>query len=253
MVSHPPPAPPLYLQIRDTLRTAILNGEMAPHSQIESESELQARFGVSRITVRQALSHLEKEGLIFKKHGKGSFVSQPKAFQNVSALEGFAEAMSRMGHEISNRIVTFRFVPAPADVARRLAVEPGTTVTEIHRVRLLNRQPVSYEVTFVPESLGQQLQHADLVTRDIFLILENDCGVPLGSADLAIDAVLADTAIAKALGTPKGAPLLRIERLTHDAQGQPVDFEFLYFRSDTFQYRLRIDRQRTRAATDVIS
>lgn len=239
---------PLYLQIRDTLRAAILNGDMPPHSQIASESELQARFSVSRITIRQALSHLENEGLIFKKHGKGSFVSQPKAFQNVSALEGFAEAMSRMGHEISNRVVLFQFIAAPANVAERLGVEPGTTVTEIHRVRLLNRQPVSYEITFVPEAIGQQLQRADLVTRDIFLIIENDCAVPLGAADLAIDAVLADAAMAKALGTSKGAPLLRIERMTHDAAGQPVDFEFLYFRSDTFQYRLRIDRQRGDAA-----
>lgn len=256
MASRTPPALPLYLQIRDTLRAAILNGDMPPHSQIASESELQARFSVSRITIRQALSHLENEGLIFKKHGKGSFVSQPKAFQNVSALEGFAEAMSRMGHEISNKVVLFQFVAAPANVAERLGVEPGTTVTEIHRVRLLNRQPVSYEITFVPEAIGQQLQRADLVTRDIFLIIENDCAVPLGAADLAIDAVLADAAMAKALGTSKGAPLLRIERITHDAAGQPVDFEFLYFRSDTFQYRLRIDRQRgsrKSPATNVIS
>lgn len=235
---------PLYLQIRDTLRAAIVDGTYPPHSQMPSESELQDRFGVSRITIRQALGHLEKEGLIFKKHGKGSFVSQPKAFQNVTALEGFAEAMSRMGHEIANRVLRLRFVPARADVAARLQVPVGTVVTEIHRVRLLNRAPVSYEITFVSEALGRQLERADLVTRDIFLILENDCAVPLGAADLGIDAVLADKPVARALEIAEGAPLLRIERLTHDAAGRPVDFEFLYFRSDTFQYRLRIDRQR---------
>ncbi|CAG2158345.1 HTH-type transcriptional repressor NagR [Cupriavidus numazuensis] len=237
---------PLYIRIRDTLRAGILDGSHPPHSQMPSESELQDRFGVSRITIRQALSHLEREGLIFKRHGKGSFVSQPKAFQNVTALEGFAEAMSRMGHEIVNRVVSFDFVPARADVAHRLDLEPGTTVTEIHRVRLLNRAPVSYEITFLPESLGRQLQRADLITRDVFLILENDCAVPLGSADLGIDAVLADRPLARALEIGEGAPLLRIERLTHDRSGRPVDFEFLYFRSDTFQYRLRIDRQSTR-------
>jgi GntR family transcriptional regulator len=109
-------------------------------------------------------------------------------------------------------------------------------------VRLLNRSPVSYEVTYLPEALGRQLERADLVTRDIFLILENDCAMPLGAADLAIDAVAASPSVARALRIEKGAPLLRIERLTHDANGQPVDFEYLYFRGDTFQYRLRIDR-----------
>ncbi|VVE60515.1 GntR family transcriptional regulator [Pandoraea captiosa] len=238
---------PLYTQIKDMLRTGILDGHYAPLSRMPSESELQAMFDVSRITIRQALGDLQKEGLIFKVHGKGSFVSQPKAFQNVTSLQGFAEAMSRQGHEIVNRVVHFRFVPAPANVALRLDVTEGETVTEIHRVRLLNRAPVSYEITYLPEALGRQLQRADLVTRDIFLILENDCAVPLGSADLSIDAVQADAALASALSTTEGAPLLRIERLTHDRQGHPIDFEFLYFRGDTFQYRLRVDREHAAA------
>jgi GntR family transcriptional regulator len=233
---------PLYTQIKDTLRVGILDGRYPPHSRMPSESELQTMFEVSRITIRQALNDLQKEGLIFKVHGKGSFVSQPKAFQNVTSLQGFAEAMSRSGHEIINRVLQFRFIPAPADVAARLALPVKAVVTEIQRVRLLNRSPVSYEVTYLPEALGHQLERADLVTRDIFLILENDCAMPLGSADLAIDAVAAKPGIARALGIEKGAPLLRIERLTHDAEGQPIDFEFLYFRGDTFQYRLRIDR-----------
>ncbi|MCI3206760.1 MULTISPECIES: GntR family transcriptional regulator [Pandoraea] len=234
---------PLYAQIKDMLRSGILDGHYAPLSRMPSESELQAMFDVSRITIRQALGDLQKEGLIFKVHGKGSFVSQPKAFQNVTSLQGFAEAMSRQGHEIVNRVMHFRFVPAAANVAHRLGVDEGATVTEIHRVRRLNRAPVSYEITYLPEALGRQLQRADLVTRDIFLILENDCAVPLGSADLSIDAVQADAALASALDIAEGAPLLRIERLTHDKDGRPVDFEFLYFRSDTFQYRLRVDRE----------
>ncbi|EON14097.1 GntR family transcriptional regulator [Pandoraea sp. SD6-2] len=200
-------------------------------------------FDVSRITIRQALGDLQKEGLIFKVHGKGAFVSQPKAFQNVTSLQGFAEAMSRLGHEIVNRVVHFRFVPAPSEVAERLGLAEHSTVTEIRRVRFLNRAPVSYEITYLPESLGRQLQRADLVTRDIFLILENDCAVPLGAADLSIDAVAADAPIAQALDIQDGAPLLRIVRLTHDKEARPIDFEYLFFRGDTFQYRLRVDRE----------
>jgi GntR family transcriptional regulator len=234
---------PLHAQIKQTLRDGILDGTYAPHSQMPSEHDLCARFGVSRITVRQALGDLQKEGLVFKLHGKGTFVSKPKAFQNVSSLQGFAEAMSSMGYEIVNQLRSFRLVDANRQVAARLGLEEGASVVEIHRVRLLNREPVSLEVTWLPQTLGARLAHADLATRDIFLILENDCGVPLGHADVAIDAILADEDIAAALNVEDGSPVLRIDRLTHDARGAPVDYEHLYFRGDAFQYRLRIDRE----------
>lgn len=235
---------PLYAKIKDALRARILDGTYAPHSQMPSEHELCAAFGVSRITVRQALGDLQKEGLIFRLHGKGTFVAKPKAFQNVTSLQGFAEAMSSMGYEIVNQLRRFRVVKADRRQASRLQLPEGTPLVEIHRVRLLNREPVSLECTWIPESIGKRLASADLTTRDIFLILENDCGVPLGHADVTVDAILADDEIVTALGTEEGGPVLRIERLTHDTTGRPVDYEFLYFRGDAFQYRLRIDRDK---------
>lgn len=237
---------PLYAQIKDALRARILDGTYAPHSQMPSEHELCAMFDVSRITVRQALGDLQKEGLLFKLHGKGTFVSKPKAFQNLTSLQGFAEAMSSMGYEIVNQLRSFRIVKADRHVAAKLNLPEGAPVTEIHRIRLLNREPVSLELTWVPEAFGKRLANADLATRDIFLILENDCGVSLGHADVAIDAILADDDIVDALRVEEGSPVLRIERLTHDASGNPIDFEYLYFRGDAFQYRLRTDRQKPR-------
>ncbi|WP_176047309.1 GntR family transcriptional regulator [Burkholderia sp. BCC1644] len=239
-------AAPLYVQIKDTLRARILDGTYAPHSRMPSEHELCAIFDVSRITVRQALGDLQKEGLLFKLHGKGTFVSKPKAFQNVTSLQGFAEAMSSMGYEIVNQLRSFRTVKADRHLATKLNVPEGAPLVEIHRVRLLNREPVSLEQTWVPEALGKRLAGADLATRDIFLVLENDCGIPLGHADVSIDAILADDEIVDALRVEESSPVLRIERLTHDTSGAPIDYEYLYFRGDAFQYRLRIDRQKAR-------
>ncbi|WP_433705704.1 GntR family transcriptional regulator [Paraburkholderia sacchari] len=242
------PAPqPLHARIKDTLRTRILDGAYAPNSQMPSEHALCAMFGVSRITVRQALGDLQNEGLVFRLHGKGTFVSKPKAFQNVTSLQGFAQAMSSLGHEIVNTLLAFRIVEANRYIAQKLALPEGARVAEIHRVRLLDREPISLELTWVPESLGKRLASADLATRDIFLILENDCGVPLGHADVSIDAMLANDEIAHALRVQEGSPVLRIERTTHDVHGTPIDFEYLYFRGDAFQYRLRVDREKVPA------
>ena len=235
---------PLYSQLKELLRTRILDGSYPPLSRMPSDAELGKAHGVSRITVRQALGDLQKEGLIFKIHGKGTFVARPKAFQNVSTLQGLAESMGERGYEVINRLRSFRFVPADAQVAARLQVAEGDSVAQIKRARLVNRELVSLEVTYLPEAVGRRLEKADLVSRDIFLILENDCGLPLGHADLAIDAILADAELAAALEVEEGSPVMRIERLTHGADGQPLDYEHLYYRGDAFQYRLRIDRHK---------
>lgn len=238
---------PLHSRIRQALREGILDGHYAPLAQLPSESEIGAQFKASRITVRQALAELQREGLIYTLQGKGSFVAQRKAYQDVTTLAGFGESMAPLGYEVLNRLLSLRFVPADATVAQRLQLVPGHVVAEIQRVRLLDRTPVSFETTWLPQALGRQVAQADLATRDIFLILENECGIALRHADLAVDAALADAALADALHVTVGSPLLRIDRLTHDADGRPIDYEHLYFRSDTFQYRLRVDRMRTDA------
>lgn len=200
-------------------------------------------FDVSRITVRQALSDLQNEGLIFRIPGKGTFVAKPKAFQQLTQLEGFAEAMLRMGYEIYNKVISHKSVPASAIVAKKLKLETGTPVSEIRRVRYLNREPLSMEVTYLMEDIGERLRNFDLPTRDIFLVLENDFGIALGHADLQIDAMLADDDLAHQLKIEGGSAVLRMERLTHTTAGKPLDFEYLYFRGDAFQYRLQITRR----------
>ena len=236
---------PLYTQIKESLRERILDGTYKAHDQLPSESEMSSLFKVSRITVRQALNDLQKEGLIFKIPGKGTFVAKAKAFQQLMQLEGLAEAMNRMGYEIYNQVISHKLVPASAAVAERLQVEAGSTVAEIKRIRHLNREPLSLEVTYLAERIGERLRKADLATRDIFLVMENDYGIALGRADLQIDATLADEALAQALHVGEGSPVLRMERLTHTAAGAPLDFEYLYFRGDAFQYRLQVERHHT--------
>ncbi|HTF95092.1 MAG TPA: GntR family transcriptional regulator [Cellvibrio sp.] len=235
---------PLYNQLKELLRAQILDGTYPAESRMPSESELGDQFQVSRITVRQALGDLQKEGLIFRIHGKGTFVAKPKAFQNVSTLQGLAESLAQLGHEVINQLLSVKFIVADARIAERLQLNEGDKVAEIKRVRLINREPVSLEISYVPPDIGEKLQKADLITRDIFLIIENDLQLNLGHADLAIDAVLADSELTEALNVEEGAPIMRIDRLTHTADGKPIDFEFLYYRGDAFQYRFRIDRQR---------
>jgi len=234
---------PLYVQIKENLRKRILDGTYRPHQKLPSESELTRLFGVSRITIRQALRDLHNEGLIFSSQGKGSFVSKPKAVQTVRRLEGFGEAMAAQGYETTARLVSIEEIVPPQIVREslRLSGPQARTAVQVKRVRYLNRVPVSLETSYFPFDIGRALFNQDL-SGDIFPILENLLAIPLGAANISIDAGLANEEVQEHLGLSEAAPVLQVERLTHDRSGRPIDYEFLFFSGDSFKYRFEIDR-----------
>lgn len=235
---------PMHAQLRQLLRSEILGGALAPLDKLPSEAELSARHNVSRVTVRHALGDLQSEGLIFRVQGKGAYVSRPKARQDITTLKGFDEAMAPLGHTTRNELLSFERVPATNEIAEKLRIEGGTTVCRIRRLRFLDNLPVSVDESYLPLDIGSGLAAKDLATRDIFLIIENDFSIELGSAQLAIEAVEASRETAALLGVEEAAPVLRIERLTFSAGGRPLDFEYLVYRSDRFRYELSIHRRR---------
>ncbi len=234
---------PLYVQIKEILKKLILNGSYGPHEKLPSENELMKRFGVSRITVRQALRDLHAEGLVFSSQGKGTFVSKPKAVQDVLKLEGFGEAMHSKGYDTSATVLDIndRCRP-PKAVKEAFSLEGNEPVLEIKRIRYLNHKPVSYDISYFPEALGYRLKKLDL-TQDIFPTIENQLGIPLGRADYRLEAQLADSSVAKLLEIKSGSPIMWVERLTHDQSGNPVDFEYLHFVGDAYQFHFNVERQ----------
>jgi GntR family transcriptional regulator len=235
---------PLYLQLKELLRGYIMDGTYAPHSKLPSENELIKQYKVSRITVRQALRDLQKEGLIFSIQGKGSFVTKPKAVQDLTRLQGFGEAMSRHGLETCSKVLSIKRLPADKNVATALNLEKGQEVFEFKRIRFLNRAPVSLDISYFDISIGDRLQKEDLIGRDIFEILENNFGLILESADLTIEATIADEEKSKLLKIEANSPLLRLERLTYSKGHVPIDFEYLYYIGDFYRYRLSVERER---------
>lgn len=240
MAGHSPL--PLYVQIRDSLRRQILDGHFEVHERLPSENEMMNTFGVSRITIRQALRDLHNEGLVFSAQGKGTFVSKPKAVQNVQRLEGFGEAMAAQGYEASARVLSIQQMKAPKAVAAALDLQTGDEAVEVKRVRYLNRSPVCIENSYFPMDVGRQMFSLDL-SGDIFPMLENLFGIPLGGADISLDAILADDEAQQYLNLKTGEAILRVERLTHNRDGRPIDFEYLCYRGDSFKYQFRIDRK----------
>jgi len=234
-------AQPLYAQIKDIIKQRIIDGEYAVHERLPSESEMMKVFGVSRITVRQALRDLHTDGLVFSVQGKGTFVSRPKAVQDIQNLKGFGEAMNPQGYETSTRVVGVQEVRVSGEVAEALDLNRNSNIIELTRIRYLNREPISLDHSFFPVEVGKELLGRDL-TQDVFPMLENECGIELGHAELKIEAITATNDLAEKLNVGVGSSILRIQRLVFSKSGVPIDFEYLSYIGDAFQYQVRVER-----------
>jgi GntR family transcriptional regulator len=233
---------PLYTQIKEALRAKIIDGTYVAYQRLPSESEMINAFGVSRITVRQAMNDLQKEGLLFKVHGKGTFVAMPNVSQELTHLQGFGEAMRLLGHETFSEVFGLKAVEGSATICAKLRLPERARVIEIRRVRYLNREPVSIDYSWVRYDIGSRLTEQNLADKDLFSLLENELGHPLHSADVEIDATSASDEIAKRLHIAPHSPILRIERLTYEGDTTPLVFEYLHYRAESFKYKLKVLR-----------
>ena len=233
---------PLFVHIKETLRKQILDGRYSVHDKLPSERELIESFNVSRITVRQALAELQREGLVFKINGKGTFVSKPKAALDLSKLRGFGEAMSSMGYESFARVLSIKDELASNSVSTNLNLPAGSVTMAIQRLRYLNREPISLDITYFPPELGKIIAAADLEQRDILSVLENECDVTLENAKVCIESQLCDDYLSRHLQIEAGGPILHIERTLFNTEHKPVLYENLFYRGDVFRYSLDVER-----------
>lgn len=235
------PALPLYVRLRNELRTRILEGTLASGERLPSEMALTEAHGVSRITVRQALGDLEAEGLIVRQQGRGAFVAPTRTSQSLDRLQGMAEALAGHGQVSSTRLSTQR-LPAPAEVAAALRLTTGEEAMRLVGLRYLDRQPLSVNVSWFPVALGERIARLDLSGRDILQVLEAELGVAVKQADLEISAAPMSAADARLLHVKPGVPALRVHRLVRGAQDDPLHLETIVFRSDSFSYKLSLTR-----------
>jgi GntR family transcriptional regulator len=217
-------------QLADLLRHLVRTGGF-PGGALPHEDVLAADYQVSRNTVRHALDLLRAEQLVERLPGVGTVVVAEKYSHGLDRLMGLAETLREHGR-VSNEVRTMGPVAAPAPVAERLRLPTGTDVLYIERLRKLNGLPLSLDLTYLPLDIGSDLLGADLENTDVFRLLEQITGQPLGHAEITLEAVNADAHSATVLQAPRGTALLMLERLTHLCDGRPVDLEFIRFRGD---------------------
>ncbi|OHU98389.1 GntR family transcriptional regulator [Mycobacterium talmoniae] len=229
-------------QVADVLRHQIHAG--AYDDGLPAEQDLAAEFFASRNTIREALAVLKTEGLIDRGPKVGTHVAQHKFDHGLDALLGLKETFKGHG-EVRNEVRAAAPVAAPPSVARRLRLQPGDQVVFIERLRYLGDLPLSLDLTYLVPDIGTEVLGHALESEDVFPLIEQVSGQPLGSASLALEAIPADPHTAATLQLPDGAALLMLERLTSLDDGRPVDLEYIRMRGDRITMRGSLTRSST--------
>jgi len=233
---------PLYYQIKQLLRAEIERGTYQPGDRLPSEAELVQRYEVSRITVHQAMTELESEGIVDRRTGKGTYVAERPIEQDLIRLTDFVEDMKLAGLSPSSRVLSVVHEKAETEVAEALHLSAGEDVIRIDRLRLANEQPIAYDTTWLPLRFGLLISEADLAHETIYDVLETRYTIPIEHGTFHITAAAATSEQAQFLHIASGTGLLLIQRLSYTTGDVPVSVQNRYYRTDRVSYRVTLRR-----------
>ncbi|MEU6894903.1 GntR family transcriptional regulator [Streptomyces sp. NPDC046557] len=225
-----------YEEIADELRCAIDAEEYPVGARLPSESELAARYGVSRGTVRQAVATLTSEGLIGSRQGARRVVLAGRRSQSFAELRSFAQWADAMGHTSTGQVISSSRRPATAEDAARLHLADGADVLEVLRVRGLNGERVLLERTVYADWVAADVERIEPDCESVTQRLYDTTGLVFSYGEHLIDAVAAGTADAEHLGVRRGSPLLRVRRVTTTRTGRPVEWSDDRYRPDVVNF-----------------
>lgn len=219
-------------RLQEILEEIVAGSE--PGERLPSERELATRFGVARMTVRGAIDQLVRVGLAHRVQGQGTFVSEPRIAQS-SSLTSFSEDMAARGMVPSSIVLIQEVVPAPAGIALPLELSKNEEIIRIERIRQGDGEPIALERTHLPARRFPGLEQAPIAERSLYEMLTHDYACELGTSEQRIAAVALSDAEAHLLHTDTDTPALRIERVTRDLQGRPIELVRSIYRGDRFE------------------
>jgi GntR family transcriptional regulator len=237
---------PRYHQIARSLRERIDTGQLRAGEQLDNQRRLAREFNVTLMTLRHALELLERDGLITRQHGLGTFVTRPSIDYDILRLRALAGDLSANGENVATRFLRSGFARPDPQVARELGLATAERVFVLERLRLVDGRPMSLQRSCVPPRIGAEVARADLAVTPLRHVLAFKLGIEITGARETVSAVQLDARTARELSCRRGAPAFRSDRVSHGADGVPIVYDRSFIPGDRF----RITRQLQYAPSD---
>lgn len=233
---------PLYYQLKEVLKQQIRAGHLAPHTAIPSEPELVAQYHVSRATVRQALTELVHEGLLYRQHGRGTFVCEPRVQQQaVSELTSLSEELLRRGKRPGGVLFVSELVRGSQMVREQLRLTDEEQVVRLERLRTADDTPIAYEINYLPYPRATNVyQRAREVAEGSLYSLMIAEGLHPYLAEQTFSAGVASQREAELLRIGENEMGLRLTSTAFDETGAPIEYTELFFPAKLYDFRLTL-------------
>ncbi len=232
---------PIYIQIEEQLKQQIQQGDFPIGTAIPSERELTERFDVSRMTVRQSITNLVNDGLLYREKGRGTFVASPKVEQPLNGLTSFTEDMQSRGLVPSSKLIGFEILEPDSDIAEELQLADGDPVYFVERIRFADDKPMAIERTYLPVGRFPNLDR-DSFQGSLYAMIENEQQLKISRATQRMEAGLVKKEDADLLQIKPPAAILMIERISYLADGQPFEVVRSTYRADRYKFTTDIKR-----------
>jgi GntR family transcriptional regulator len=235
-----------YQQLRAELLTMIRE-QLAVGDPLPTERALMSRYGVSRSTVRAAIRDLIEQGVVWRRHGSGTYVSDARMLgKPLGQLSSFTEDMRSRGLEPGAKVLDARLTESTVSIARDLGLPPGTPVWSIHRLRFANNEPIMIERVRVPADVAPALASNDL-SGSLYAIFEETYDLVVQRASQRMRPTVLRTGEADLMQLPAGSPAMHIRRVGFSGNGdRAIERADSIYRGDRYEFTLNVSRNSTR-------
>lgn len=235
---------PYYHQVKEAIRAQIGTGGLKPGDMLPSEFGLSEKLGISRLVVHRAYRELVTEGLLIRKRAKGTFVSPPvkRSYTVIGPLFSMSENLSKADLRPSNKVLTQEVISASAEVADGLHLSEGARVVHLYNLRFADQLPFAIEDIYLPAERFPDMARIDLNDKSVYAVLEQRYAAHPQEALDVIGAGSATRDEARWLGINKGAPVMRMKRMSTDRRGLAVEYSKVVFHAERYQFVARVQR-----------
>lgn len=238
---------PAYIRVKREIIKKIENENLAPHYKLPSEEELSALYQVARGTIRQALSELSREHVIYRVHGKGTFVSAKEREHVLDSLRflSFWDEMVENKFEFHNKLLDVQRLPLKETGCKYLKLRSeNDLVVSVRRVRMADGKCIMYSINNIPASLQPSLLECSDELISIHEMLKTRCGIDIDFAQRIIEFTAAPEHVAQVMGIPTGHPIIFVEQIVYDVQGRCIDDGFIWLRNEDFRFSVTMRKKR---------